>query len=337
MIDRIKTEELRVLLAEPKRVAVVSHVNPDGDALGSGLAWASVLEKEGHAVRFHVPNSCPAFLEWMAGIDRVQVYKMAPEAADAWIAEADLIFCLDFNQLNRLEELGEAILRNEKAVRILIDHHLDPPADYGLIFSDTTASSTSLIVYELIEALGWEERIDYAVAETLYVGMCTDTGNFSFGHLTPELFRTIARLVEKGVEPPRLNIAIYDNFSAERMRLMGYMLHQKMEILPEYNAACMGLDKAEQKKFHFQPGDSEGFVNLPLSIRNVSLSAFFLETKECIKVSLRSQGTVDVNELARTWFNGGGHKNASGGKFFGTMDKAIERFKEALKKPKDSL
>lgn len=331
MIDRKKIDELRALLAEPKRVAVVSHVNPDGDAIGSGLAWASMLEKEGHTVHFYVPGPCPAFLEWMAGIEKVQIYKTAPEEADARIAEADVIFCMDFNLLNRLEELGKAVLRNEKAVRVLIDHHLDPPTDYSLMFSDTTASSTSLITYELIEALGWEERIDYATAEALYVGMCTDTGNFAFGNLTPELFRTIARLVEKGVDPPRLNIAIYDNFSADRMRLMGYLLHRKMEMIPSHNAACMGLDKAEQKKFHFQPGDSEGFVNLPLSIRNVSLSAFFLETKECIKVSLRSQGAVDVNELARTHFNGGGHKNASGGKFFGTTDQAIERFKKALK------
>jgi phosphoesterase RecJ-like protein len=331
MIDQKQLEALRALLAEPRRVAVVSHVNPDGDAIGSGLAWASVLEARGHAVRFYVPTPAPGFLDWMAAINKVHVYPTAPGTADAWIEEADAIFCLDFNRLDRLEELGEAILRNREAVRVLIDHHLDPPGDYGLMFSDTAASSTSLIVYELIEALGWDGRIDYEVAEALFVGMCTDTGNFSFGQLTPELFRVIARLVEKGVEPPKLNIAIYNNFSADRMRLMGYMLHQKMEMLPAYNAACMGLDKAEQKKFRFQPGDSEGFVNLPLSIRSVSLSAFFLETKECIKVSLRSQGEIDVNALARTYFNGGGHKNASGGKFYGTMEKAIERFKGALK------
>ncbi len=331
MIDSKKIASLQTLLAEPRRMAVVSHVNPDGDAIGSGLAWSSVLEAQGHTVRFYVPNPAPAFLDWMAGIDRVHVYKADPEAADAWIGEAEVVCCLDFNQLNRLEELGQAILRNEGAVRVLIDHHLDPPDDYDLAFSETTASSTALVVCQLIEALGWDGRIDYPVAEALYVGMCTDTGNFSFGHLTPELFRTIARLVEKGVEPPKLNIAIYNNFSAGRMRLMGYMLHKKMEMLPRYNAACMSLDKEEQRKFHFQPGDSEGFVNLPLSIKNVSLSAFFLETRECIKVSLRSQGEVDVNELARRHFNGGGHKNASGGKHFGPMWEAVEVFHKALK------
>jgi phosphoesterase RecJ-like protein len=330
VIDNKKTEALQKLLAGARRVAVVSHVNPDGDALGSGLAWTSMLEKQGYAVRFYVPNPYPGFLDWMAGINKVHVYKMDPGTADAWIGEADVVFCMDFNQLNRLEGLGEAILRNEGAARVLIDHHLDPPADYELLFSDTTASSTALVTYQLIEALGWDARIDYAVAEALYVGMCTDTGNFSFGYLTPELFRVIARLVEKGVEPPKLNIAIYNNFSADRMRLMGYMLHQKMEMLPQHRAACMSLDKEEQRKFHFQPGDSEGFVNLPLSIKNISLSAFFLETKECIKVSLRSQGEIDVNALARDLFDGGGHKNASGGKFFGPMAQAILRFKEAL-------
>lgn len=330
MIDPRKITVLTELLAVPRRVAVVSHVNPDGDAIGSGLAWAVVLEAAGHEVRFYVPNPAPGFLDWMAGIDRVLAYKMDPEAADAWVEAAEVVFCLDFNRLDRLEGLGEAVLRNAAAARVLVDHHIDPPAGFTLSFSDPAASSTALVVWELIEALGWAGWVSLPVAEALYVGICTDTGNFSFGHLTPELFRTVARLVELGVDPPRLHIAIYNNFSADRMRLMGYLLHHKMELIPEARAACMALDKAEQKRFHFQPGDSEGFVNLPLSIRGVALSAFFLETRECIKVSLRSQGDIDVNELARRLYDGGGHKNASGGKFFGPMAGAVRRFREAL-------
>ncbi len=296
MADKQKIEELQKLLAGAKQIAVVSHVNPDGDAIGSGLAWTSLLEKKGYTVRFIVPNAYPAFLDWMDGIqEKTAVYRMDPQGCANYIAGADLICCLDFNQIDRLEEIGEEIGKNKRAKRVLIDHHLEPPREYELMFSDTSACSTSLLVYELIEALGWEEEIDYPAAEALYVGICTDTGNFAYGHLTPELFRVVARLVEKGVDPPRLNIAIYDNYSADRMRLMGYMLNEKMELFPEHRAACMSLDKAEQKKYHFQPGDSEGFVNLPLSIRNVSLSAFFLETKECVKVSLRSQGGIDVN------------------------------------------
>ncbi|MDR0954961.1 MAG: DHH family phosphoesterase, partial [Rikenellaceae bacterium] len=324
MIDKKEVEALKELLAEPKRITVVSHVNPDGDAIGSGLAWTAMLEEQGHTVRFIVPNAYPAFLEWMAEINKVYVYKIDPEALDEYIAESELIFCLDFNQIDRLDALGLRIAENGKAKRILIDHHLQPPQNFNLMFSDTSSSSTSLLVYELLEALGWEKQVNYPVAEALYVGICTDTGNFSFGYLTPELFRVVARLVEKGVDPPKLNVAIYNNFSAERMRLMGYMLHQKMEIIPTYRAACMTLDKEEQKRFRFKPGDSEGFVNLPLSIKTVSLSAFFLETKECIKVSLRSRGEIDVNDMARKYFNGGGHKNAAGGKHFGPMREAVQ-------------
>ena len=330
MIEKKKVEELKGILAVPRQITVVSHTNPDGDAIGSGLAWAYMLEAEGHTVRFMVPNPYPAFLDWMAEINKVHIYKMDPEGCDAYIAESDVIFCLDFNQIDRLDALGERIEANPRAKRILVDHHLEPPMIYDLMFSDTSSSSTSLLVYELTEALGWEDRVSYPVAEALYVGMCTDTGNFSFGYLTPEVFRVVARLVEKGVDPPKLTIAIYNNFTADRMRLMGYMLNEKMEIIPRYRAACMSLDKEEQKKYHFQPGDSEGFVNLPLSIKNVSLSAFFLETRECIKVSLRSQGEVDVNEMARKYYNGGGHKNAAGGKHFGPMREAVEIFHAAL-------
>ena len=331
MITQEKINRLQEILAEPKQITVVSHVNPDGDAIGSGLAWTRMLKKQGHAVQFIVPNPHPAFLDWITEINKIHAYKMDPDGCAHYIAGSEVIFCMDFNQIGRLEKLGEEIDKNKNAAKILIDHHLEPPTIYDLMFSDTTASSTALLTYELIEALGWEKEVDYLAAEALYVGICTDTGNFSFGNLTPELFRTVARLVEKGVNPPKLNIAIYDNHSTERMRLMGYMLNEKMEVLPEYHAACMGLDKEEQKKYHFQPGDSEGFVNLPLSIKNIALTAFFLETKECIKVSLRSQGDIDVNLMARKFYNGGGHKNAAGGKYFGSMNEAVAVFKQALK------
>jgi phosphoesterase RecJ-like protein len=337
MIERFKIEELKTLLAEPRRVAVVSHVNPDGDAIGSGLAWTRLLEKQGHTVQFIVPNPWPAFLGWMTGIDRVEVYKANPDKCGKFIEEADLVLCVDFNQIDRLEQLGQAIEKNEKAMRVLIDHHLEPPKTYDLMFSDTTSSSTALLTFQLIEALGWEPLADYPVAEVLYVGICTDTGNFAYGNLTPELFRIVARLVEKGVDPAKLNIAIYDNYSANRMRLMGYLLDKKMEILPVHRAAWMSLDKYEQKQYGFQPGDSEGFVNLPLSIKGVALTAFFLETRECIKVSLRSQGEIDVNRIARKYFNGGGHKNAAGGKHFGPMQQAVERFKACLEKGMEEM
>ena len=330
MIEQTKIEALAGLLAEPKQVTIVSHINPDGDAIGSGVAWARMLIDRGHSVRFIVPNNYPMFLEWIEDINLVHVYRVDPEGLNRFIADSDLIFCLDFNQLQRLEELGEEIGKNEKAVRVLVDHHLEPPQDFDLMISDTGSSSTAFLIYNILEQLGWAGTMPYAVAEALYVGISTDTGNFTFGNLTADLFRAVAALVEKGVDTPKLNIAIYDNYSADRMRLMGYVLNEKMEFMPAYRAAYMTLNKEEQLKYNFQPGDSEGFVNLPLSIKNISLTAFFIQTKDCIKVSLRSQGDIDVNMLARKYFNGGGHKNAAGGKFFDSMESAVQTFKKAV-------
>lgn len=330
MIAQNKIEALRDLLAEPKQITIVSHINPDGDAIGSGVAWASTLINRGHSVRFIVPNNYPLFLEWMQEINRVHVYRIDPEGLNRFIEESELIFCLDFNQIQRLEELGEAIEKNKTAVKILIDHHLEPPQTFELMFSEIAASSTAFLTYQIMEGLGWIETIPYAVAEALYVGISTDTGNFTFGNLTPELFRAVAKLVEKGVDTPRLNIAIYNNYSANRMRLMGYVLNEKMEFMPAYRAAYMTLTKEEQLRYSFQPGDSEGFVNLPLSIKNISLTAFFIQTKDLVKVSLRSQGEIDVNQIARKYFNGGGHKNAAGGKCFDTIANAVEIFRKAV-------
>ncbi len=331
MKETEKIIRLKEWLAVPQRITIVSHTNPDGDAIGSGLAWLRTLESLGHTVRFIVPNPYPYFLGWMRDIGRVHVYKTAPEENAAFIADSGLIFCLDFNQLHRLEALGEAVLANASAKKILIDHHLAPPDEYDLSFSDTKASSTSYLVYEIIRATGLQAALDYATAESLYVGISTDTGNFTYGNLTPELFRAVAGLVELGLDVPRLNIAIYNNFSADRMRLLGYMLDEKMVLLEGCRAAYMTLTLEEQTRYNFRQGDSEGFVNMPLSIRDVRISAFFIQTTDCIKVSLRSQGDADVNALARACYNGGGHKNAAGGKFFGSMHKAVELFKEAVR------
>lgn len=331
MIDNEKIDQLKQILAVKSQITVVSHVNPDGDAIGSGLAWTRILESMGHRVRFIVPNNYPAFLEWMTDIAYVNVFKIEPESNEKFIADSNVIFCMDFNQIHRLEGLGAAIEKNTTAPKILIDHHLEPPEIYDLSFSDTSASSTAFLTYRLIESLGITEAISYSIAESLYVGISTDTGNFTFGNLSPELFRAVACLVEKGLNTPALNIAIYNNFSADRMRLMGYVLNEKMTLIKGYRVAYMTLDKEEQLKYNFHQGDSEGFVNLPLSIKDISMSAFFIQTKECVKVSLRSQGDIDVNAMARKYFNGGGHKNAAGGRLNEPLSRVVEIFKEAVK------
>ena len=327
-------ERLREMLARPgQRIVVVSHTNPDGDAVGSSLAWAEVLRTMGHAVTCVVPNKYPYFLDWMPGIDEVVIFKTDTEGrARRAIAEADMIFCLDFNAVSRLEILSDTIAANTTARRVLIDHHLHPPLDeYALSFSDVKACSTSYIVYRLIMALAGEEAITRPMAESLYVGIMTDTGNFSFSSLTSDLFRAVAVLIDKGVNVPYVNSSVYNNFSEGRMRLLGYMLNDKMVTDYEFGVAYVSLTEEEMRRFDFIQGDSEGFVNYPLSIRGIRMSAMFIQTKHSIRVSLRSRGEVDVNVFARRYFDGGGHRNAAGGKSYVPMNETLENFRKYLR------
>ncbi|MBE5034101.1 bifunctional oligoribonuclease/PAP phosphatase NrnA [Rikenellaceae bacterium DSM 108975] len=332
MIDRNDLERLKRLLAPGgQRIAVVAHTNPDGDAIGSALAWRRLLAGMGHEVCCAVPNRYPAFLGWMTDIGHLRIFREDTDGEVArFIAEADLIFCLDFNQIERLEGMSAAIAANTRARRVLIDHHLNPPAIYDLQFSVPAASSTSFLVYGLIVALAGEKAVDYATAESLYVGMMTDTGNFSFSNLTPELYRAVAVLAERGIDIPAIHNNVYNSFSEGRIRLLGYALNRKMEIMHPYGAAYISLTERDLRRFRFQIGDSEGFVNFPLAIREVSMSAMFLETKNFIRVSLRSRGDVDVNVFARRYFDGGGHRNAAGGKSFLPMPETVERFRAAV-------
>jgi len=327
-----KVEKLRKILGdEPKNIVVVSHTNPDGDAVGSSMAWAQVLRSMGHSVKCIVPNKYPYFLDWMTGIEEVVVYKGREEEADGIVKRADIIFCLDFNQIDRLEALSDTIHSNKQAVRILIDHHLDPPEkEYGLMISDPESCSTSYLVYKVAEQLTGTDVIDKASAEALYVGIMTDTGNFSFSYLTADLFRAVAVLVEKGVDIPKINSAVYNSYSEGRMRLLGYVLINKMHIIQDGLVAYIPLKERELRRFNFQIGDSEGFVNYPLSIGDVKMSAMFLQTRKYIRISLRSRGDLDVNVFARRYFQGGGHRNAAGGKSFDTMEETVERFKSAV-------
>lgn len=325
-------DELRALVfGEPQNVVIVSHTNPDGDAIGSSLAWATALRRKGHRVTCIVPNRYPSFLEWLPGIEELRVYKNHKEEVEKAVAEADTIYCIDFNQIRRLEGVGELIEKNTEARTVLIDHHLEPPHVYGLEISYPKSSSTAFLVYCLIEKLEGLEAIDKTMSEQLYVGMMTDTGNFSFSFLTPELFRAVAVLVEKGIDIPHINRMVYHSFTADRLKLLGHVL-DKMQIMKVNGdeVAYMTLKESELRKFNFQIGDSEGFVNYPLSIRGLALSAMFIETRNFIRISFRSREDVDASEFARRYFDGGGHKNASGGKSYVTMPETIENYKKAV-------
>lgn len=334
-IDEQSLKQLKDLLSGDKKdIVVVGHANPDGDAIGSSLAWGAVLEANGHKVTYVVPNKFPYFLDWMSGIDKINIFKYDQDGkVAALISQAQVIFCMDFNAIARLEGLGEAIEANTTAKRVLMDHHLSPPNEYDIVFSYTQSSSTAFLVYCIIEQLYGVESITSQIGESIYVGLMTDTGNFSFSNLTPELFRAIATLVERGIDIPKINSSVYNSYSSDRVRLLGYTLGSKMQIfkIEDVSVAYITLSEAEMRKFKFQVGDSEGFVNYPLTIKEVSMSAMFLQTKHFIRVSLRSRGSVDVNVFARKYFAGGGHKNAAGGKSFVSIDETIAHFEASAK------
>ena len=323
-------DKLKELLIPGTRAAIVTHINPDGDAIGSSLGWADFLREQGLAVEVITPNQFPEFLGWIHGADAISVFDKQRDKVKQILADAQLLFCMDFNDISRLENLGEHI-KTLDTKRILIDHHLEPPLeDYCVAFCEYPISSTAELVYRLIVQLTGNKMIPVPRAEALYAGIMMDTGEFSHS-CNANVFRLLADLLDCGINRSKIHAAVYNNFTAERTQLIGYSLHQRMKVFPEYQAAYIYLTKAELDSFKFAPGDTEGMVNIPLSIKGISLSALFTESPTgFIRVSLRSAGDFSVNDMARKYFNGGGHKNASGGKSFKSMQETIEWFENIL-------
>ena len=331
-ISQTNIDLLRELLSKPsQKIVVLSHTNPDGDAVGSSIAWGEALRRLGHTVTCIVPNKYPYYLDWMTGISDVVIFKTDSEGRTAAaVSEADVIFCLDFHSLSRLDALGDMIAANTTAKRVLIDHHLDPSEQFDIMFSHPESSSTCYLVYKIIEALWGAQSVSASQAEVLYVGMMTDTGNFSFSNLTPELYQSLAVLSSTGINIPQIYNNVYNSFTEGRARLFGYTINRKMKLLRKGTVAYMSLTEEEMRRFWFQQGDSEGFVNYPLTIKKMRMSAIFIEHKDFIRISLRSRGAVDVNTFAARYFNGGGHHNAAGGKSFVSMAETIARFEAAV-------
>ena len=332
-IDKERVEELRNLLAEPRKIVIVGHTNPDGDAIGSSLALAEVLTARGHAVTCALPNNYPYYLRWIPNSEGIIIYRNDKEhRADKAIAEADVIICADMNSLTRADDLGAMVASNTTAKRVLIDHHLFPNEVFDIMFSYPESSSTAFLMYTVLVALYGEEVINQTVATQLYVGIMTDTGNFAFSNLTPELFRAVAALSATGIDIPQIYNNVYNSFTEGRARLFGYTINRKMKTLLGGKVAYMSLTEEEMRRFWFQQGDNEGFVNYPLSIKKMKMSAMFTAQQGFIRVSLRSRGDVDVDTFARRYFNGGGHKNAAGGKSFVPMEETIAHYIESVNK-----
>ena len=331
-ISRNKIEQLRDFIEQPQRVVILSHTNPDGDAIGSSLAWAEVLKRHGHDVTCILPNRFPYYLDFMPGSGDMVIYKNDAEGrASEAVRHADLIFCLDFHTMSRLDGLGDLITENQHAKRILIDHHLNPMEDFDLMISYPEASSTCYMVALLVETMFGVESISKDMAINIFVGMMTDTGNFAFSSVTPDVFRMVSVLAAKGISIPEIHNNVYNSFTEGRARLFGYVINRKMKIFHNGTVAHMSLTEEEMRRFWFQQGDSEGFVNYPLQIKKMKVSAMFTEHTDFIRVSLRSRGDIDVNIFAQRYFNGGGHKNAAGGKSFMSMEDTIKHFEESIK------
>ena len=337
VIEQAKIDHFTKWFERADKIVIVSHVSPDGDAIGSSLGLAQFLDSQDKTVNVIVPNAFPDFLKWMPGSKDILLYDRYKEFADKLINEADIICCLDFNSLKRIEEMADSVATSP-ARKILIDHHLYPEDFCRIVISHPEISSTSELVFRLICRMGYFSDISREGAECIYTGMMTDTGGFTYNSNNREIYFIISELLSKGIDKDDIYRKVYNTYSESRLRLMGYVL-SNMKVYREYNSALISLTKEEQGKFDYIKGDSEGFVNIPLSIKNVRFSCFLREDTErrIIKISLRSVGTFPCNKLAAEFFNGGGHLNASGDEFTGTMAEAKQVFEEALKKYKTLL
>lgn len=319
------------LVSKASSVAIITHMSPDGDALGSSLAmkrYMQLLSKEPVAVI--VPNKFPDFLAWLPGAEEILIYEEKQSECDTILQSADLIICLDFNALKRIGKAGDAIAASP-AKKLLIDHHINPEQFADVTISYPDSPSTCELVFRFICKWGDFHYIDLIVATCIYTGMMTDTGNFSFNSNHPDTYSIISELVKIGIDKDAIYNNVFNTYSADRMRLMGYCLYKKMTIFKDQHLALIYLNRHELYSFNFQSGDAEGFVNLPLQISDIYYSVFMREDKDKIKISFRSQGDRPVNEYAARFFNGGGHKNAAGGESYDTLDNTVALFTNTFK------
>jgi len=329
VISEQNIENVRKLIEEANKIAIISHVSPDGDAIGSSLALYHFLESVGKEVNALVSNNFADFLKWLKGSKEIIIYDSYPEFAEKIIKEADLLFFLDFNTSKRMAGLAEHVEKSS-AKRIMIDHHLNPDIDCNVIISHPEISSTSELVFRLVCRMGSFDLITKQCAECIYTGMMTDTGAFTYNSNNPDIYFIISQLLKKGIDKDQIYRNIYNNYSEDRIRLMGHVFKDNLRIYREYNTASIHLTQEELSFYHHKVGDTEGLVNIPLTIKDIVVSAFFKEEKEKIKISFRSVGKFPVNKLASDHFNGGGHLNAAGGEFRGELKDAITLFESVL-------
>ncbi|MEA5138817.1 DHH family phosphoesterase [Arcicella rigui] len=320
-------EAFRELINTPKKIVITTHFKPDADALGSSLGLAGFLKKKGHQVTVITPSDYPKFLFWMPNNEEVINYEdyKTKNKANKLLAEAEIIFCLDFSVLSRIESLTEPV-RQAKAVKVMIDHHTFPEDFAEFVYHDIKAAATAQLIFQLIVLLGDKALLDIPICECLYAGIMTDTGSFRHPSTTPAVHRIVADIMDIGVNTNLIHRRIYDTTTPERLSFLGYILSEKLVILPEYRVAYFTVTAEELKRFNSQTGDTEGIVNYGLQIEGVVMSVIIVDRPEAVKMSFRSVEEFAVNRIATKYFNGGGHKNASGGKTNIGLSATVEKF-----------
>lgn len=328
--------ELKTLLETPKKIFITTHRKPDGDALGSSLALYHYLLKKGHEPVVVSPTDYGIFLHWMPGNPAVIIWDEEKELSQKHLNESELVFCLDFNHLGRIDDMGDAI-RNSTAPKVMIDHHLEPEGFDTYRHWNPDSCATAMLVYEFIRMMGDEEMVDRNIATCIYTGLVTDSGSFRYPNVTAEVHLVVAKLIEAGIEHWRIHQNIYDTFSENRIRFFGHCLSNKLIVLPEYRAAYISVSREELREFNIRTGDTEGLVNYPMNIDSVVFAALIVERENVVKLSLRSKGTFPANEFSSKYFAGGGHLNAAGGVCVKNLAGAIDVFKAGLEEYRSLL
>lgn len=337
IINRDSIDEIAAVIDSRTNFVILSHKNPDGDALGSSLALYLYLRARGKKATVVLPNRFPGFLSWLPAAGSVLLYEKEQERVAEALAVAEAFFCLDFNTLSRIGELGERVKQSD-ATKVLIDHHLQPSDEFRILVSHPEACSTSELVYRMIVAVSGDEVLSNEMAQCIYTGMMTDTGSFAYASARKDIYLIIAALLSTGIDKDLIYRKVFYNSTFSRMKLFGYVMYKKLKHYNKYNAALITLSYEELQRFYAQKGDTEGLVNQPLQIKGVRFSCFFREEQPGkINVSLRSVDDFPCNSVAEEFFNGGGHKNASGGELQCSMDEATVIFAAVLQKYKEML
>jgi phosphoesterase RecJ-like protein len=328
---------LKELLAHPQKIVITTHHKPDGDAMGSSLGLYNYLIQQGHHVKVITPTDYPDFLSWMPGNEDVIIYTEHTERSAALIADAKLIFCLDFNALSRINEMG-VLVGESSAYKIMIDHHLEPEDFDDYRHWNINACATAQLIYDfIVNELHQRELINKDVATCLYTGIMTDSASFRLPNTTSAVHRIVANLIDAGAVNWRIHELVYNSASESRLRFLGHCLANCLEVLPEYNTAIISVSKDDLEKYDVDTGDTEGIVNYALSIASIRLAAFIVERRDKVKLSLRSKGEFPANEICKKYFNGGGHRNAAGGFSTDSLEQVVQQFKLILPEYKKLL